>query len=311
MSKLANALDGYLMLRRALGHKLLLEGCLLRRFVDFADSMKAEFITTELTLSWATQPAKAQPRTWALRLGVVRRFAEHCSAAEPRTIVPPLDLIPYRYQRPTPYIYRDEQITRLLQAAQRLPATTRLRAYTYTVLFGLYAATGMRRKEALQLDRDDVDLVNGIVTIRCTKFGKSRYVPLHPTVKRALQRYAAHRDSLCRNPRSPSFFLSAYGARLSASAVNQTFVKLSYEIGLRRPGGSRGPRLHDFRHRLAINTLLKWYRRGVDVEQHLPILSTYLGHTRVTDTYWYLTSTPELLRYAMQRAEHSGRGPRS
>jgi integrase len=165
----------------------------------------------------------------------------------------------------------------------------------------------MRRTEPLQLDRDDVNLINGVVTIRCTKFGKSRYVPLHPTARRALQLYAAHRDRLCPNPLSPSFFLSDHGTRLSAAAVRRTFVKLSYEIGLRPGGDSRGPRLHDLRHRLAIKTLIKWYRRGVDVERHLPELSTYLGHTEITDTYWYLTSTPELLRYALDHAERSSR----
>ena len=310
MSKLCIALDEYLKMRRALGHKLRLAGGLLPRFVEFANRMGADFITTDLALRWAMQPVDAHPRSLALRLGMVRRFAQHCSATDPRTIVPPPDLIPYQYQRPAPYIYRDDQINRLLQAAQQLPSATGLRSHTYATLFGLYVATGMRRNEALQLNRDDVDLVNGVVTIRCTKFGKSRYLPLHSTAKRALQRYAARRDRLCRNPHSPSFFLSEGGDRPSESAVSATFIKLSCEIGLRRPGDSRGPRLHDFRHRLAINTLLKWYQRGVNVEQHLPELSTYLGHTKITDTYWYLTSTPELLRYALHRAERSSREAR-
>lgn len=311
MSKLRIALEKYLKVRSALGYKIDSLGSLLRRFVDFADRAGADFITTELALSWAMQPAKAQPRSLALRLGMVRRFARHCSASDPRTIVPPPDLIPYQYRRPTPYVYRDEQIDRLLQAAQRLPSATGLRSHTYATLFGLYVVTGMRRNEALQLNREDVDLVNGVLTIRGTKFGKSRYIPLHPTTKRALQRYAARRDHLCRYPISPSFFLTERGARLNQSAVRQTFVKISREIGLRRPDDSRGPRLHDFRHRLAINTLLNWHRRGTDVEQHLPVLSTYLGHTEITDTYWYLTSTPELLRYALRRVERSSRESQS
>jgi integrase/recombinase XerD len=308
MSKLRTALGEYLKVRRALGYRLRLPGRLLQRFVDFADRSGADFITTELALNWAIQPAEAQPAQWANRLSMVRRFAQHCSAIDPRTIVPPPDLLPYKYRRPAPYLYRDEEITRLLQAAQRLPSATGLRSHTYATLFGLYAATGMRCSEPLQLNRDDVDLVNGVVTIRGTKFGKSRYVPLHPTTRRALQRYAASRDRLCRNPHSPSFFLSERGTRLTEWIVRWTFVKLSHDTGLRRADDSRGPRLHDLRHRLAINTLLKWYRRGVDVERHLPRLSTYLGHNHITDTYWYLTSTPELLRFALQRVERSGRG---
>ena len=150
----------------------------------------------------------------------------------------------------------------------------------------------------------------GSLTIRDTKFGKSRYVPLHSTTQRALQRYAARRDRCCHDPETPSFFVSDRGTRLTEWCVRWTFVKLSHEIGLRGAGDSRGPRLHDLRHRLAINTLLRWYQRGVDVERHLPQLSTYLGHAHITDTYWYLTATPQLLRYALRQVEHSKQGQR-
>jgi integrase/recombinase XerD len=307
MSPLQRTLDEYLALRRALGHKLRGSERLLRRFVTFADHAGSPYITTELALAWATQSATVQPAEWARRLGAARRFAQYCSAVDPRTTIPPPDLLPHRYRRPVPYIYRDEEITRLLDAARQLPSVTGLRPHTYATLLGLYAATGMRCNEPLQLDRDDVDLVNGVLTIRGTKFGKSRYVPLHPSTQRALKRYATRRDRLCRTPACPSFFLSERGARLSHWSVRRTFVKLSHEIGLRRAGDSRGPRLHDLRHRLAVSTLLRWYRRGVDVERHLPELSTYLGHAHITDTYWYLTATPELLRYALRRMERSER----
>lgn len=307
MSPLQNALDEYLALRRALGHKLCDAGRLLRRFVAFADHAGAPYITTELALAWATQSTTVQPAEWARRLGVARRFAQYCSAIDPRTTIPPPDLLPHRYRRPTPYIYRDEEITRLLGAARQLPSVTGLRPHTYAALFGLYAATGMRCNEPLRLDRDDVDLANGILTIRGTKFGKSRYVPLHPSTQRALQRYATRRDRLCPTPACPCFFLSERGTRLSHWSVRWTFVKLSHQIGLRGAGDSRGPRLHDLRHRLAVSTLLRWYRHGVDVERHLPELSTYLGHAHITDTYWYLTATPELLRYALRRMERSER----
>jgi integrase len=310
MSPLQSALDEYLALRRALGHKLRDPGRLLQRFVGFADHAGAPYITTELALAWATQSATVQPAEWTRRLGIVRRFAQYCSAIDLRTTIPPPDLLPHRYQRPTPYIYRDKEITRLLDAARQLPSGTGLRPHTYATLFGLYAATGMRCNEPLQLNRDDVDLADGVLTIRGTKFGKSRYVPLHISTQRALQRYATHRDRLCPTPDCPSFFLSERGTRLSHWSVRRTFVKLSHQIGLRGASDSRGPRLHDLRHRLAVSTLLHWYRRGVDVERHLPALSTYLGHAHITDTYWYLTATPELLRYALRRVERSERGIR-
>jgi integrase/recombinase XerD len=310
MNTLQTALDDYLALRRALGFELRLAGRLLQRFVDFAQAAGAAYITTELALQWATQPAHVQPAQWANRLGMVRRFALYCRSLDPRTVVPPPDLLPYRLARPSPYIYRDEQIAQLIQAARALPPQTGLRPHTYSTLFALYAVTGMRTQEPLRLDRDDVDLANGVLTVRGTKFGKSRYVPIHPSTRRALRRYAAHRDRLCPSPQSPSFFLSEQGRRLTQWSVRWTFVRLSHQIGLRQSGDSRGPRLLDFRHRLAINTLRRWHQRSVDVEKHLPELSTYLGHVHVSDTYWYLSATPELLGQALRRVERAERGRR-
>jgi integrase/recombinase XerD len=179
MSPLRETLDEYLAMRRALGHKLCRAGRLLQQFVAFADLAGATYVTTDLALAWVGQPCGAALAERARRLGIVRRFAQYCGALDSRTIVPPQGLLPHRYQRPTPYIYRDEEISRLLDAAQQLSSSTGLRPHTYSTLFGLYAVTGMRCREPLQLDRDDVDLVNGVLTIRGAKFGKSRYVPLH------------------------------------------------------------------------------------------------------------------------------------
>lgn len=310
MSTLQAALEDYLALRRALGFELRLAGRLLQRFVDFAQAAGAAYITTQLALQWATQPAHAQPAQWANRLGMVRRFALYCSSIDPRTVVPPPDLLPYRLARPSPYIYRDEQIAQLIQAARALPSQTGLRPHTYSTLFALYVVTGMRTKEPLRLDRDDVDLANGVLTVRGAKFGKSRYVPIHPSTQRALRRYAQHRDRLCPTPQSSSFFVSDQGSRITEWSVRWTFIKLSHQIGLRHPGDSRGPRLLDFRHHLAINTLIRWHRCGVDVEKHLPELSTYLGHVHISDTYWYLTATPQLLHQALRWLERPEGGRR-
>ena len=307
MSSLQTALDEYLAVRRALGHKLLLEGRLLRRFIEFAKHARADYITTELALKWATQPAHAQPSQWANRLGMVRRFARYCLPNDPRTVVPPPDLLPHRYRRVAPHIYSDQEIIRLIEMARQLPSTIGLRPSTFATLFGLYAACGLRANEALRLDRGDVDLTNGVLAIRDTKFGKARYVPVHPSTLRALQRYAKLRDRLCPTPSSSRFFLSDRGTHVTYDALRWTFVKVSRQIGLRGARDPRGPGLHGLRHRLAINTLLKWYRRGVEVERHLPVLSAYLGHAHVTDTQWYLTATPQLLRYVLRRVERSER----
>jgi integrase len=293
-------------MRRSLGFKLRLTAGMLREFASFVERERASHITTALALHWATQPAGVQPAQWANRLGVVRRFARFLSASDPRTEVPPPGLLPYRYQRKPPYIYRDIEIRRLLEAAARIGPATGLRGASYSTLIGLLAVSGLRISEAIALDDQDVDLAEGVLTIRRTKFGKTRLVPLHPSTTRALRRYLRRRDRL--RPRRPSgaFFVGEQGRRLSEWTVRRTFNKLSRETGLRGPDERRGPRLHDLRHRLAVKTLIGWYRQGIDVEARLPVLSTYLGHGHVTDTYWYLSAVPELLRLAAERLEARG-----
>lgn len=306
MSPIGKAVEEYLAVRRALGFKLRLTAGMLRDFAAYLAQARASHVTTELAVRWAQQPAAAQPAQWANRLGVVRRFAQYLSASAPRTEIPPAGLLPFRYRRPQPYLYSDAEVRRLLRAARRIPSRTGLRAATYATLIGLLAVTGLRISEALGLDERDVDRADGVLTIRRTKFGKSRLVPLHPSTTRALRRYVRVRDRLHPLRATDSFFLGERGRRLTEWTARWTFNKLSRETGVRGPTDRRGPRLHDFRHRLAVKTLVGWYRQGVDVERRLPVLSTYLGHGHVTDTYWYLTAVPELLRLAADRLE--GRG---
>jgi len=302
MSELRTALDEYLALRRVLGFKLRLAGGLLHRFVQFAQKEGASFITTELAVRWATQP-KCDPSQWASRLGMVRRFAQHQSAADPRTQIAPEGLLPHRYHRKPPYIYSDDEIARLIRAAGQLFSPLGLRAATYSTLFGLISVTGMRISEPIKLDCEDVDLAQGIVTVRRSKFGKSRLCPVHPSTQDVLRRYASLRDRIFPRLNTSSFFVSERGKRLTDCTVRWTFVRLSHQIGLRGPSDRRGPRIHDLRHGLAIRTLLHWYRTGQDVEQRMPVLTTYLGHGHVADTYWYLSATPELFRLVVGRLE--------
>lgn len=303
MSALHATLTEYLALRRALGFQLKDVGRSLHQFVRFAEAQGAAFITTELALRWATQPVQVLPVHWARRLSMVRRFAQYCSAADPRTEIPPQGLLPARYVRRPPYLYSEEEIRHLLQAARRLPSPLGLQPQTYTTLFGLLAVTGMRLSETLALDRQDVDLPQALITIRCAKGPKARWVPIHHSTVRVLAQYTVLRDRLVPAPTTPSFFLCERGTRLSQWAVRRTFVQVSRQIGLRGPTESHGPRLHDLRHAFALRTLLRWYRSGVDVERHLPELATYLGHVHVSDTSWYLSAVPELLQLALQRVE--------
>lgn len=306
MNTLHEALKSYLALRRGLGSELRGPGGHLRRFVEFLDREGSVGVTTELALRWATSPTNATPATWAQRLDDVRRFATWLSTIDPRTEVPPRGLLPDRYRRKPPYIYSDEEVERIVDEAARLPSPLGLRANTYATLFGLLAATGLRLGEALALDRDDVHLRDGLLSIRRAKFGKSRFVPLHASTCTALRGYAQQRDLQFPSPASPAFLLSDSGLRVTQCSARYNFAVVSRAVGLRPPTRQgrhgRGPRLHDMRHRLAVKTLVRWYREGRDVERELPKLSTYLGHVHVADTYWYIEAVPELLRLATDRA---------
>jgi integrase/recombinase XerD len=308
MNKLRRAVGEYLALRRGLGFKLHQEGIWLAQFASFLEQRRSPCITIPLALEWATQPTHAQPAHTAHRLSVVRGFAQYRAAHDPRTEVPAHGLLPYRYHRKPPHLYSDDEIARLLRAATQLPSKTGLRAQSYTTLLGLLVVTGMRISEVVGLDRNDVDIANAVVTVRRTKFGKSRLVPLHISTRRALERYAEERDRILPKPTTTSFLVSEDGRRLTVNTVEQTFVKLSRRVGLRAPSDRRGPRLHDIRHRFAVCTLLRWYRAGIDVELNLPRLSTYLGHVHVTDTYWYLSASPELMRAVAARLEQRSGG---
>ena len=305
MTALHQALEAYLALRQAMGFKVRAARSLLWRFIDFLEQQGATTITHELALHWATEPRTVQPAEWSRRLSVIRGFARYRCAMDPRTQIPATGLLPYTPRRASPYLYSEAEIAQLLQVASQLPSPTGLRAQTYVTTFGLLAVTGMRVGELVGLDDQDVDLTRGQLTVRSGKFGKSRLLPLHSSTWEALRHYVAERDRRYPVPQAPSFLVSEQGARLTYWSVRATFVALSRQIGLRGPTDSHGPRLHDFRHRFAVGVLLRWYRDGADVERHLPELSTYLGHVKASDTYWYLSATPELLQLALNRLEHS------
>jgi integrase/recombinase XerD len=302
------AVEDYIQLRRSLGFKLHDAKIGLLNFAAFLEQRKALHLTTALALQWAQQDLAARPAEWARRLGFVRGFARHWSGYDSKTQVPPWGLLPHRPSRARPYLYTEDQIVHLLEAAQALSSRHPLRRWTYYCLFGLLAVTGLRISEALHLQGEDVDLAEGILTVRGTKFGKSRLVPLHASTRKVLSGYAARRDRWL--PKRPTgyFFVSQGGTRLDGGHVRRTFYDLSRRIGLRGATASHGPRLHDLRHRFAMKTLVQWYRAGQDVERRLPVLSTYLGHVHVADTYWYVTACPELMGLVVKRLEKRWEG---
>jgi integrase len=305
MTPLPQAVEDYLELRRGLGFKLREYGECLHEFVSFLAERGAGHITSTLAVEYCCRRKHEKPISWARRLITIRGFAQYRLAADPATEVPHRRLLPFRSKRARPYLYTHDEIARLLHSALTMVSPHPLRQRTYYCLFGLLTVTGMRLGEALSLQPEDVDLDRGIITVRRTKFDKNRLVPLHPSTCAVLRDYARLRDETHTRRRRvvPFFFAAIHGTRLNNSGVNMVFRGLSRQIGLRKPGGGPGPRLHDFRHRFAVETLLRWYRRGEDVTRRMPILSTYLGHGNVSGTYWYLTNTPELMSAASRLLE--------
>lgn len=299
MSPLRTALKDYLTVRRRLGFILKADGRQLERFVEFLEQANATRITTELALRWATLPVDAHPQWWRARLGMARGFARYLNTIDPDSEIPPEDLLSARRPRVAPYLYSKAEIAALMRAARAL--TPAFRGRTHETLIGLMACSGLRIGEALGLDREDVGFRHGALHVRAGKQAKQREVPLQESAIRALRDYSRMRDRHLPKPDDQAFFLSMRGSRLKAKAVNYVFPKLLHDAGVNGEGKRRRPRPHDLRHTFALNTLLGWYRAGVNVDAHLPLLSTYLGHVHPSDTYWYLEAAPELLALAGQR----------
>lgn len=305
MTTLRQHAEEYLAMRRALGFKLTTWGAKLMSFIAYLDAAGHTVITAEDALAWATSTPRGStdPVHWARRLDVVRIFTRHLKTLEPATEIPPEDVLSRRYRRITPYLYSPGEIVALLLAASRLSPP--LRSATWHTALGLLAVTGMRVSEVCRLDRDDVDLRHGVLTVRDSKFGKSRDVPMHASTTAVLAGYALVRNRLGPKSAGPAFFISTRGTRLDAANMSSTFARLLTAAGIAPVPGRRRQRIHDLRHTFTVATLLDWYRAGVDVQARLPLLATYLGHVDPKSSYWYLSGSPELLGLAAARLEHT------
>jgi len=293
----------YLEFKRSCGYQLESPGKELMLFARYAALVGHKGpLTTELIVRWARLPQDADPRYWATRYEIVRRFVEYRFLFDPETEIPPQGLLGPSKRRLSPHIYSDGEITAFLQAASQLAPTDGLHPRTYVTLFSLLVSTGLRISEALNLSRQDAELRTGVLTIRETKFRKSRLVPLHPSTLQALRRYSKLRDSYHPGTRPKTFFLSEKGTPLNYRGVLYIFIKLSRKLGWR--DRDKKPRIHDFRHTFAVRRLLKWYEEGANLDQKILALTTYLGHVQVTDTYWYLSAVPELLATVSEKFEN-------
>lgn len=296
----------YLRERRRLGFELRSMEYALRSFASFAADRRP--LTVELMAEWARcdRPRSSDPRTWARRLKLLRPFLRWLQQFEPRTEVPDDSVFGRIGGRTAPHIYTEQEIVDLLVAARRLHPCS-LRGATYETLFGLLVSTGLRVSEAVRLRDSDVDLKNGILTVRRTKFAKSRQVPMHPSTTQVLRRYRRVRDPQIEVTEDTPFFVGWRGGRrglmLSTRQVDRVFRQLRTQLGWPNRGTHHAPRVHDLRHTFLVRRIVAWHADGTDIDQAMLGLSTYVGHAMVTNTYWYLSAVPELMELAAKRFE--------
>ena len=291
------AVQEYLHQRRQLGFALKSAGTELLRFARFADARGHRgALTQELQVEWAHEHVRRTGAvTGARRIEIVRPFAAYYRQFEVDTEIPATGILGRGHARLAPHIYTDEEVRALLDQAQRLTPFGGLRPLMYRTLFGLIAATGLRLSEALKLLVSDVDLNGATLTVRQTKFHKSRCVPLHVSVVQALSAYREQRDRSADPSAGAAFFVSRVGAALPVRTVENVFARMRSQLCWQARGDHGNPRIHDLRHTFAVRRLQHWHEAGVSIDHAMFWLCTYLGHAKISDTYWYLSGVPELM----------------
>jgi integrase len=294
--------EAYLTYRRSNGYTLSCDETQLRSFARFADDAKeSEHMTVSLAEAWAlTSPSNSQ-FTLARRFEILRGFARFCLQHDPATEIPPRAMFGSSHRRLLPHIYTQLELSQLLEVASHLTPKQGLRPATCRCVFGLLAASGLRISEALALTRKDADLTSGILHIRDAKFHKSRLVPLHASTIAKLVQYNLLRDHIVSKPISQSFFLRDDGHSANQEGMLYALQSLCQQLDWQPRGDYTRHRLHDFRHSFIVRSMLHFYTQGVDIDSAILALSTYVGHAKVSDTYWYLTGIPELMAIATER----------
>jgi integrase len=295
----------YLAERRRLGFDLTIPGGQIVAFARFVDATgHTGTLTAGVVLDWVQgKAARATPLTWAHRLRILRPFAKYLTRLDPATEFPMAPIFGPEYPRLSPHIYSDAEIGELLAAARRLPPEGTLRPITYETIFGLIAASGLRISEALNLRCGDVDAVRELLTVRQTKFRKSRHVPLHATAVAALERYMGMRARHGATSADAPLFLSSSGGPLPKRTVHGVFQKIRTQQGWINRGAHAEIRIHDLRHAFICRRVQLWHDGGADIDNAMAALSTYVGHVKISDTYWYLTGVPDLMAIAGKRFE--------
>jgi integrase len=309
-ANIQSRVQAYLAERRRLGFQLKTSGRTLMSFARYVDALdQAGPLTLDVMIEWAQQDQQGRhrPETWARRLKLLRPFARSLRQFEPETAVPDESVFGPMPGWLMPHIYRDREVVDLLAAARGLGPAGDLRAAAYETLFGLMASTGLRLSEAIHLLDVDVDLTLGLLTVRQTKFNKSRQLPLHPSTTAALLSYRQLRNRHVQGTLEAPFFVGTRGQRLgktlSSRQVERIFNRLREQLGWTNRGAHDAPRIHDLRHTFAVRRVMLWQEQGTDIDQAMLALSTYLGHAKISHTYWYLTAVPELMAVAAGKFE--------
>jgi integrase len=300
--------EAYLAHRRRFGYTLAIEETVLKGFARFADEREQTCLTTALAIQWARASKADSPFTWARRLDVLRGFSRFCLRLDPATEIPPSGLFGPAHRRLIPHIYTDAELVALMNATDSLVSRDGLRPVTCRTLFGLLAASGLRISEALSLTCADVDLEAGMLSVQAGKFHKHRLVPLHPSVTKSLSEYAQLRDQRLPHPYGNRFFLADGGRPVKRANMLYALQTVCRQLVWRPRGDYGHHRLHDFRHTFIVRSLLRFYEQGMDVNRAVLALSIYVGHARVSDTYWYLTGIPELMAIAAERFQGYAQG---
>ena len=306
MIRLSKGIEQYISLRRAYGLRFDTAAATLRQFGEFCRRNRYRRVTIQVILEWVGSDPYSTGKSGSRRIQTVRGFATYWKAYDPKTEIPPPDFSREVGRRSKPHIFSPVEIRRILKACRSLRAergqSNPIRRQTFYTIFGLIAVAGLRRAEAYRLKRSDVDLEKGTIHIEMTKFRKSRLIPIHPTTVAKLKAYARFRDRVVSKPRCDRFFVMNRGQAVDQDSIYYAFVHACKDAGIRPTAAGAGyPRIHDLRHTFAVRTLSRWLGQGNDVHALMPALSTYMGHAQPSDTYWYLSGVPELLRFGLTR----------
>lgn len=306
MKSIAKGIEEYIALRQAYGLKFEAQAPVLRQFGRYCSKNGHRVVTVAAVLDWVQTYPNSTRLSISRRIQTARGFASYWKAFDPKSQIPPRELSSEKNSRGKPHIYSTCEIKKILAKCLHLGSepgqSNPIRPRTFYTMFGLIAATGLRRSEAIFLKQSHVNFENGTILVEMTKFRKSRLIPVHPSTLDKLKAYAKYREQKISTPRCDNFFVMNRGQPVDSDSIYYAFVHACQQAGLRPTVEGAGyPRIHDLRHTFVVQVILQWLRSGKDVHSMMPALSTYIGHAEPADTYWYLTGVPELMRFGLHK----------